>query len=117
MTHPAADIFMRALLGEDCEHVMAVYLDGAGAHMGTERLASGGLCGCALAPSTVVAAAQRAGAAAVVLGHNHPSGDPTPSPEDVLLTQVIKRALAAVGIELVEHVVVAPATGGTASIK
>ena len=45
-------------------------------------------------------------AAAVVLVHNHPSGDPTPSPEDLAMTAEIERAAAAVGLEVRDHVIV-----------
>jgi DNA repair protein RadC len=40
-----------------------------------------------------------------VLVHNHPSGDPTPSPEDVAMTAAVSRAAAIVGVPLVDHVV------------
>jgi DNA repair protein RadC len=45
----------------------------------------------------------------VLLFHNHPSGDPTPSPEDVLLTRRIARAGELVGISVVDHIVLADA--------
>lgn len=48
----------------------------------------------------------RVGAANLILVHNHPSGDPTPSPEDVILTQELKRASDLLGIDLMDHIVV-----------
>jgi len=45
-------------------------------------------------------------ASAVVLLHNHPSGDPTPSAADIEITQRVGRALAAVGVALHDHLVV-----------
>ena len=53
--------------------------------------------------------AVRVGAAAVILVHNHPSGDPEPSPEDVRLTAEAAHAGELLGIELVDHLVVAGA--------
>jgi DNA repair protein RadC len=50
--------------------------------------------------------AVRAGAAALVLVHNHPSGDPTPSPEDVALTKEAAKAGDLLGIEVLDHIVV-----------
>ena len=50
--------------------------------------------------------AVRAGAAALVLAHNHPSGDPTPSPEDVALTADAARIGALLGIDVLDHVIV-----------
>jgi len=48
----------------------------------------------------------RDGAAAFVLVHNHPSGDPTPSPEDLHFTHALARASALLAIPLLDHVVV-----------
>ncbi len=47
------------------------------------------------------------GAAAVIFAHNHPSGDPTPSPEDVRLTEEAARAAQLLGIDLLDHLIVA----------
>jgi DNA repair protein RadC len=49
----------------------------------------------------------RLGARALVLVHNHPAGDPTPSKEDVVFTNKIASAGLALGIELIDHVIVA----------
>ncbi len=46
------------------------------------------------------------GASAIIMVHNHPSGDPTPSKADVEMTKQVVQALAAVGITLHDHVVV-----------
>jgi len=48
-----------------------------------------------------------ANAAGVIVAHNHPSGDLTPSPEDAILTDRLQRAGAVVGVELIDHVIVA----------
>ena len=47
-----------------------------------------------------------AGAASIVLAHNHPSGDPTPSKEDLLATRRIREAGALIGIELLDHIII-----------
>jgi DNA repair protein RadC len=44
--------------------------------------------------------------ASIVCVHNHPSGDPTPSPEDIMLTQRLREAGEIIGIELLDHVIV-----------
>ena len=49
------------------------------------------------------------GATAIVLFHNHPSGDPTPSPDDVALTRRLVAAGALIGIEVVDHVILGDA--------
>lgn len=61
-------------------------------------------------PREVFRAAIVASAAAIILGHNHPSGDPTPSPEDVTITTRLRAAGRIVGISLLDHIIVTPTT-------
>jgi DNA repair protein RadC len=58
-------------------------------------------------PREVLKVALLANARAVIIGHNHPSGDPNPSPDDVKLTQRLATAGELLGIELVDHLIVA----------
>ena len=58
-------------------------------------------------PREVFRAAAVGGAAALVLFHNHPSGDPTPSMDDVALTERMVQAGTLMGIEVLDHVVLA----------
>jgi DNA repair protein RadC len=58
-------------------------------------------------PREVFKVALLANATAVIIGHNHPSGDPNPSPDDIRLTQRIKSASDIIGIELLDHIVIA----------
>src|SRR5438876_447884 len=67
-----------------------------------------------VAPRDVLRAAVREAASAFVLVHNHPSGDPTPSAEDIDLTNMVARAASVLGTPLVDHVIVAG--GGHASL-
>ncbi len=60
---------------------------------------------CQLDSRTVFKHALRAGAASVVLVHNHPSGDPTPSAEDLRITRQIIAAGKVVGVRLLDHVI------------
>ncbi|MFC2269344.1 MAG: JAB domain-containing protein, partial [Capnocytophaga gingivalis] len=46
------------------------------------------------------------GAVAIILVHNHPSGNPTPSPEDIQLTQKVKSAGETLDIQLLDHVII-----------
>lgn len=57
-------------------------------------------------PAEVFKEAVRVNAAAVLLAHNHPSGDSSPSPEDVALTETVNLAGEVLGIQLVDHIVV-----------
>ena len=78
-------------------------------------VAEGSGWACAVEPRDALAPAVRAGAAAVVFAHNHPSGDPAPSMEDRALTRRLAEAAALLGIRAVDHLVVA--SGGYASLR
>jgi DNA repair protein RadC len=87
------------------EEMWVVSLDGRNRIRGARRVAQGGLHGCAVAARDILRVALADAASAFVLVHNHPSGDPTPSPEDVAMTAAVSRAAAVVGVPLVDHVV------------
>lgn len=91
------------------EEVWLLCLDGRNALASARRVAQGGAHGCALTPRDVLTPALREAASAIVLVHNHPSGDPTPSPEDAHMTRVLAGACEVVGVPLLDHVVVARA--------
>jgi DNA repair protein RadC len=57
-------------------------------------------------PREVFRPAVEAGAAALILVHNHPSGDPTPSPEDLAVTRQLEAAGRTMGIPVLDHVIV-----------
>ncbi len=71
----------------------------------TTIVASGTLNSTVVEPRDVFREALLAGAAAVVAFHNHPSGDPSPSPEDVTLTRRLRAAGTLMGVDVVDHVV------------
>ena len=71
-----------------------------------ERIAVGGLSTAVTKPREVFAGAIRKGAHGVILAHNHPSGDPTPSCEDVSITKQLMKAGEILGIVLIDHIVI-----------
>jgi DNA repair protein RadC len=89
------------------EELWVLALDGRSRLRAARCVAKGGLHGLAARPPDVLRIALRADASAIVLVHNHPSGDPRPSPEDVAFTNAVAAAAQAVGVPLVDHVVVA----------
>ncbi len=91
----------------DHEEVWLLGLDGAGGLVQAERVGQGGLHGCSLLPRDVLRPAIRSGASAIILVHNHPSGDPSPSSDDLAMTQALRRAAESVGTPLLDHVIVA----------
>jgi DNA repair protein RadC len=91
----------------DHEQVWVLALDGRNGLRAAKRIAEGGLHGCSLDPRDVLRAVVREAASAFVLVHNHPSGDPTPSEEDIDLTNTVARAAAVLGTPLVDHVIIA----------
>jgi DNA repair protein RadC len=74
---------------------------------GTLLLSKGGIASAAIMPRDVFVPLVRIGASAFLLAHNHPSGDPEPSPEDVDLTEKIAHAGDLLGIQLLDHIIVA----------
>jgi DNA repair protein RadC len=90
------------------EEMWALSLDGRNGLRGARRVAHGGLHNCSVSPRDVLRAAIADGASVLVLVHNHPSGDATPSGEDVTMTRKIAGAAAVMGIPVVDHVIVTP---------
>ena len=97
-----------------CNAVFA-YLDPEWRLLGMRHMPSTGRDAVTVRVRDVVGDALAFDAAAVAMAHNHPSGDPTPSADDHLFTRRLSQALGAVGVRLVEHVVVAD--GGSASFR
>lgn len=95
------------LQGLPHEELHALYLDRALHPLHRRRLSQGGVAGTPAEPAMVFAPALRCGASAVILAHNHPSGDPTPSGEDRRLTRRLHRAGRLLGVPLVDHLVIA----------
>jgi len=81
-------------------------LDGKNRVQGEVRVSEGSLTAALVHPREVFVPAIRAAAAALVLVHNHPSGDPTPSAEDSAITQRLRQVGELVGIRVLDHVVV-----------
>ena len=80
-------------------------------HIIAEEVVSVGILdGSLVHPREVFKAAVAGGAAGVIIAHNHPSGDPTPSGQDREVTNRIKTAGGVLGIPLVDHVIVAAGT-------
>jgi DNA repair protein RadC len=100
--------FLCAVLGEadaGREHFAVLFLDGKHVPMACRILFSGGASETAVYPREIARAALLMGACAVVIAHNHPSGDLTPSPEDLALTRRIETGLALIDIRVLDHLI------------
>jgi len=95
------------LSGLDHEELWLLALDGRSRLRAVRCVARGGLHGMGVRPADPLRLALRAAASGFVLVHNHPSGDPAPSAEDVAFTRRVANAAVIVGTPLLDHVVVA----------
>jgi len=100
--------FVRALVGTDArEHFVVVMLDGRHRPVAYQVVSVGTATASLVHPREVFQPAVGVGAVAILVAHNHPSGDPTPSAEDREVTDRLLRAGQLIGIPLLDHVVVA----------
>ena len=90
----------------DREAFYVLLLDGKNRVQAEVRVSEGSLTAALVHPREVFSPAIRDGAAALILVHNHPSGDPTPSAEDVALTERLRQVGDLVGVRILDHVVV-----------
>ncbi len=102
-----AALLLDDLRAQRREHVVVVLLDARHRPMWRETVAIGTINASRLLPRDVLAPALRRDAVGVLVGHNHPSGDPTPSRADRIVTSALRNAAELVGMALVDHVIVA----------
>ncbi|MCC7362713.1 MAG: DNA repair protein RadC [Anaerolineales bacterium] len=103
----AAGILQPLLMHRDQEHLCVLLLDTRNRVMGEPvEIYHGSLNTSLIRVGEVFRGAIRANAAAIVLSHNHPSGDPSPSPEDVAVTRAVVDAGKLLDIACLDHIVV-----------
>ncbi len=100
------DYLYHRLRDKSREHFQVIYLDAKNRILKTETLFVGTLTASSVYPREVVSASLLNRAAALIFVHNHPSGDPSPSPEDVAVTRELVFACKSVGITVHEHLVI-----------
>lgn len=95
------------LIGPEAVEVFVIFaLTARHKVTGYHEVARGSLSSCAVSPGDVARVALIAGTPAFIVAHNHPSGEPEPSPEDIALTRKIKQAFDLLGLTLLDHVIV-----------
>jgi len=92
--------------GHDREEMTALMLDAKNGIIGFHTIAIGSLTLAIIHPRETFKAAILLNASAVLLAHNHPSGDPTPSQEDRELTRRLVEAGKLLGIQVMDHLVI-----------
>jgi DNA repair protein RadC len=98
---------MRPLAHAEVEEFHLILLDVRGRLLRTVRVAQGSLTQCPVNPRDVLRVAIRESAHGLVFVHNHPSSDPTPSPDDIMLTERLRAASDLIGVMARDHVIVA----------
>ena len=91
---------------EGVETCWFIFMDAKNRVIAIDKLASGSINSASVYPREVVKAAISRNAACAIMIHNHPSGDPTPSPEDHKLTKYVELILGVIGCTLHEHMIV-----------
>jgi DNA repair protein RadC len=100
-----ADMFMREMAALDREHFRAVLLNTKNRILGVRTISIGSLNASIVHAREVFKAAVAESAQAIVLVHNHPSGLPEPSSEDIAVTERLAEAGRILGIEILDHIV------------
>ena len=101
------DILKDELKDKDREHFICLHLNAKNVVMAKETISIGSLNASIVHPREAFKAALLNGSAAVIFAHNHPSGDPTPSWEDIDITHRLSNIANLVGIRLLDHIIIA----------
>lgn len=102
----AANVLHQYFEGADREHFVVLLLDTRHQIIGIHTVTVGVLDAALIHPREIFKPAILANAAAIILAHNHPSGDPTPSAEDRAVTRQTVTAGRLIGIAVLDHVIV-----------
>ncbi len=101
-----ADYYMEDLRHEEKEHCILMMLNTRNKLLCEEELTVGTVNASLISTREIFIEALKNQAVYIILVHNHPSGDPAPSREDILLTNRVKEAGTLIGIELLDHIII-----------
>ena len=99
-------LFFEELRHLDHEVVYLVLLDQAQRYIKKERISEGSFDSCAVSPREIIKSALSCNAGKIALVHNHPSGNPDPSSQDVAFSKVLRDAAELMGIELIDSLII-----------
>jgi DNA repair protein RadC len=100
------DYLYQSMRDKKREQFKAIFLDARNQVIGVKTLFEGSLTGSSVYPREVLRAALDYHAAALIFAHNHPSGDPQPSPEDTAITRKLIQACQLMDLTVHEHIVI-----------
>ncbi len=101
-----ADLLMPTMRYLEKEYFKALILDTKHKLLKVVDIAVGTLNGALVHPRELYRVAIRMGGAALIVAHNHPSGDPAPSDDDILLTKRLSEAGKIIGIDFLDHIII-----------
>ena len=101
-----AQYYMEDMRHKKKEEMKLLLLNSKTKLIGESELSLGTVNTTLVSPREVFVEALRRNAVAVILLHNHPSGDPTPSKQDVLITRRVTEAGRLIGVELLDHIII-----------
>ncbi|GAB2560633.1 RadC family protein [Gracilibacillus alcaliphilus] len=101
-----ANLLMETMIHLKQEHFVAVYLNTKNQVIHRQTIFVGGLNSSIVHPREVFREAVKRSAASLICAHNHPSGDPAPSQEDILVTKRLAECGKMIGIELLDHLII-----------
>lgn len=104
--HDAAELLMEDMRYLNKEHFVCLFLNTKNHVIGRETISVGSLNATIVHPREVFRSAIQRNSASILCAHNHPSGDPAPSREDIELTKRLAEAGAVVGIEVLDHLII-----------
>ena len=112
LSDPAAvaALFRQLMADDDREHFWALYLNSQNRLIAAHEVSVGTLSASLVHPREVFKPALLCGAASVIIGHNHPSGEPAPSQEDMRLTRQLAEAAKLLDLRLLDHVIIGSGT-------
>lgn len=101
-----ADLFMDRLRFEKKEYFLVIHLDTKNQVLSEETASIGSLDSSIVHPREIFKSALKKSSASIICVHNHPSGDPTPSREDILVTKRLAEVGRIMGIDVLDHVII-----------
>lgn len=101
-----AALILQEIAYETQEHFVAIFLNTKNEVLGKKKIFTGTLSSSIVHPREVFREALKVRSASIIVGHNHPSGNPAPSPEDIEVTKRLVEAGRIIGIEVIDHIIV-----------